>query len=212
LISGAHRSCGLAIAPSRAFGPKLPSISPMSLSARVRTWLLILRGAVPRAPRVFLGGCSRARRHPAVGRRRWSARRRGPPPRCDRAGLDSATAISAVPAQLRSWATTAAEAEHSAAALSTSPYPIALCFTRCSHHTPTCLRETGAVTTLPGESLVSRRGRRVDHVRRARNQARRVLRRVFDFRNHEGRRRHVDLDVEQIDLVRCPSAFTGHHA
>jgi hypothetical protein len=48
---------------------------------------------------------------------------------------------------------------------STSPYPSALRFTRCSHHLPTCFRETGAVTTLPGESPVSRRERRGDYAR-----------------------------------------------
>jgi hypothetical protein len=47
-------------------------------------------------------------------------------------------------------------------ARSTSPYPIARCFTRCSHHPPPSFRETGAVTNLPGGALVflSRAARR----------------------------------------------------
>jgi hypothetical protein len=51
----------------------------------------------------------------------------------------------------------------------TSPSPIALCFTRCSRDPPTSFRKTGAVTTLPGGFDVSRRERRGDQERPARN-------------------------------------------
>ena len=53
----------------------------------------------------------------------------------------------------------------------TSTYPIALCFTRCSHHPPTGFRKTGASATLPAGILSSRRGRHVDHARGARTDA-----------------------------------------